>query len=373
MSGDNRRSRIRHIGSRVRGLTGDVREWLAGGPRTWVPTDEEIEFLRGTAASAGPVIRVRPRSDENEIVDGREVLPAFHVVQTDLLRRNQSPVHAFELWGVDGAVECSFVPGVPHMADRIEGQLSSRYRDADVTRDEKFFPLCKSDRHIAAVSLSLRRRDFYPIRRHDVEGFETDPFGPLITELLGSDGNDTTAVVQVVFKPAKGTWTTGGWFGPNVDDAAEYLRTADVKGWLSTYEVEPSKTERRAAEVVQSQRGSDAFQTELRVLVSGESEFAATNRVWEITRVFEQYFDSMIGQGFQTTLYRGSDIESVVGSALDRQLTGSEMLLTVDELAGLAHVPAASLTTPPLEWNDVTPYDRLPSDVESFDDIQRGE
>ncbi|WP_137284616.1 hypothetical protein [Halorussus salinisoli] len=359
--------RVRQVGSQVRETAGGVRQWLAGGPETWVPTEDEVEFLQGTADSAGSVIRVRPRSDENEIIDGREVLPAFHVVQTDLLKRNQSQTHAFELWGNDGAVECAYVPGEQHMADRVEGQLTSQYRDAEVTRSRPRLPVLESGQHIAAISLSLGRELFYPIRRHDVEGFEIDPFRPLITEILGPDtASQVDALVQVVFKPAKGNWTTGGWFGGNVADAAEYLRTPEVKGWLSTYEVDPSKTERRAAEVVQSQRGSDAFHTDIRVLVSAESRFAATNRVWEIARVFEQYFDSMIGQGFQITQHRGSDIEHAIESAVARQLMDAEMVLTVDELAGVAHIPAASLMTPPLDWTDMTPYDQLPSNAETF-------
>lgn len=342
----------------------NVLEWARGGPTTRVFSPEEIETLATRATTLEETVRVRPRG-HFEIADATQVWPALHHVETDWLGRNQSSTATFELWNDRGDVSCVFTSADSSVS--LHEQVRAQYRDAEVIAESAVCPL-EAGFATAVVSLPLRREELIPIRRYDVEGFEADPYGPLIAELVGADSVDI-ACVQVVAQPAKDSWVRGGWFGSDVETVAETLRSGELRDSLSgVYEVDASKADRKTANLVQAQHGMRAFHVDVRVVVQARSKALAVRHASSLARVFKRYFTSQIGQGFGQELLRGNELETTVEAVTQRDLTTHGYgLLTVPELAGVAHVPSMDTLTPPIDGQSVTPYDVVPDRAPSFE------
>lgn len=50
----------------------------------------------------------------------------------------------------------------------------------------------------------------------------------------------------------------------------------------------------------------------------------------------------------------------------DREWIDRRMIMTVDELAGVAHIPNAEIETPKIDWRYTQRGDRLPSDGSQY-------
>lgn len=348
----------------MREFVENVVEWARGGPTTRAFAPEEIETLAARATTLDETVRVRPRG-HFEITDATQVWPSLHHVVTDWLGRNRSSTVSFELWNDCGDVSCVFTSADSSVS--LHEQVRAQYRDAEVIAEPSVCPL-EAGLATAVVALPLHREVLLPIRRYDVEGFEADPYGPLIAELVGTDSVDI-ACVQVVAQSAKHSWTNGGWLGSDVETVAETLRSSELRDSIGgMYEVDASKAERQTANLVQAQRGMRAFHVDVRVVVQARSKTLAVQHACSIARVFKRYFTSQIGQGFGQELLRGDELETTVEAIAQRDLTTYGYgLLTVPELAGVAHVPSMDTLTPPVDGQSVTPYDVVPDRAPSFE------
>ena len=343
-------------------------EWLQGGPQTQLVTAELVEQLTAAAGSCGPVVQVRPRSDDYGVADAMRIWPTVHRIQTDWLRRNQSPPVSFEVWDDHGDLHCAVASPKRKIAE-LRQHIEATYREANVSEGAPAVPF-EAGSHVASVTLPLRRRSLLPIRRYDVEGFESDPYGPLLAAIAGTEDDHVEVVcVQVLAKPAKNSWVDGGLFGSDVGTVAEMLRSSSLReSTFGTYEVDASKVERQTANVVQAQRGLRAFHVDVRVVVQASNEFDAVRRASSVAHVFERYYTSQVGQGFERSVLRGSDIESMLEAVASRSMTAEGLgLLSVPELAGIGHVPGMTTLVSPTAEGEITPYDMVPEDAPSFE------
>jgi hypothetical protein len=345
-----------------------VVEWVKGGSQTHLVSAETVEELAVAAGPCGDVLDVRPRADDYGVVDAMQMWPAFHRVQTDLLRRNRSPPVSFEVWNDHGDLHCTI--GSPEWdLEELRQHIEATYREANVSVNEPGVPFAAGS-YVASVGLPLRRRSLLPIRRYDVEGFESDPYGPLLAAIAGNEDDSVEVVcVQAVAKPATHSWTAGGLFGSDVGTVAETLRSSSLReSTFGTYEVDASKVDRQTANVVQAQRGLRAFHVDLRVVVQASSESDAVRRASSIAQMFERYYTSQVGQGFERSVLRGSDIESMLKAVASRSVTAQGLgLLSVPELAGIGHVPGMTTLTSPTAGQEITPYDMVPEEAPSFE------
>jgi len=227
------------------------------------------------------------------------------------------------------------------------------------------FPPVNEEDYVAGAELSLRKHRYYPIHhRSDSEGFESDPYSEITSEMLSD--SETRVVVQVVFKPAPMSWTeSGGLFGgDSVDDVAESLRDGHVKGWWEPRIREASTKEKEAAKIVEQQRGAIAYHTNIRVMAISPDPDEAGARARGVSELFVKYYNSATEQGFKATPADPSGMESHVRRMFDRRYDDREMILTVDELASAAHIPNADIETPRIDWRHQQSGGRIPADAE---------
>jgi len=53
----------------------------------------------------------------------------------------------------------------------------------------------------------------------------------------------------------------------------------------------------------------------------------------------------------------------------DREWTDRRMIMTVDELAGVAHIPNNEIETPNIDWRYTQRGDRVPADTDQYEDV----
>ena len=126
--------------------------------------------------------------------------------------KNISQHHSFELWFDEEKLKFYMHAADESAANKFRRRVANSYSNTQVFRVEggDAFPQIHPDDYIAGAELDLNRHYYYPIRNHQGDGFERDPYGEVTSEMLSTP--ETRVVVQVVFRPAKNDWTEGEWW-----------------------------------------------------------------------------------------------------------------------------------------------------------------
>lgn len=305
----------------------------------------------------GTLLRIVPYKENEGITGAARLLQAIHDVQTEgwLRRKNVSDHHAWELWFDDGKIKFFLHTATPEAAEKYITRVESSYSDSNIfTVDNgRAFPPISHDDYVAAAELDLERHHFYPIRHFRAEGFEHDPYSEVTSEMLSTE--DSSVVVQVVFRPEPTDWANndGGGFlrrGVSVDDVAESIKQGQVVGWRDSRVRDPTKKDKDAAKIIEQQRGKYAFNVNLRVIATSPDKGEAEARCEGVAGMFTRYYNSQTEQGFEATPVSSARLREVIGDFHERAWDNRDTILTIDELAGAAHIPNEEIETPNIDW-----------------------
>jgi len=153
-------------------------------------------------------------------------------VTTNFRGKNTSDHHSFEVWFDEGKVKFFMHAATEAAADKFRRRVGNNYANSEVFPRRRWscLPVIDPDEYVAGAWLEMEL-PYYPIRHHNSDEWATDPYGEITSEMLSLD--DSTVVTQVVFRPAKQSWTDGDRFKHNsVDDLAHALRQGTSVGWL---------------------------------------------------------------------------------------------------------------------------------------------
>jgi hypothetical protein len=229
--------------------------------------DFEEPFVQPPESAPGILLRIRPFKENQGIVDGAGLLQSVHDVTTNFRGKNTSDHHSFEVWYDEGKIKFYMHAATEAAADKFRRRVGNNYANSEVFPVEggAAFPVIDPDEYVAGAWLEMEKLPYYPIRHHNSEGFETDPYGEITSEMLSLD--ESKVVTQVVFRPAKQSWTDGDRFKHNsVDDLAHALRQGTSVGWLNPRTRPASEKDKQAAKTIEQQRGQQAFHVNIRIL-----------------------------------------------------------------------------------------------------------
>jgi len=302
-----------------------------------------------------------------------ETIPSAQLGSFDL--RNESPTTAFEIWQTNGQIEFYFHTSTDRLANSLTNQIRDKYPGVQIDSQDQTLPQFERSDYIAGAHLELTRPFWFPIKAPgQPPGFNADPFGPLTSELLTTPSDHAVSetgttdscqvIVQVAFRPARRSWSKGGWFGTDCETKADSLRQGKVKGGLLREVMgrvkiqDPSKQVRKTADIVENQRGDRGFYTDIRVFVVSSEESLAQEQLEHICDRFDIYYNSVTEQGFDPAPCRSSELETFAKDVTSRsfslslrdQIRSSQTLLTLSELTGLVHLPNESINTPDVDW-----------------------
>ncbi len=350
-----------------------LKEAVYPSPRyeaTQLDFGETDAFVQRQADTPGTLLRIRPFKENEGIVDGAGVLQSVHDVTTDFRGKNTSDHHSFEVWFDRGKITFYMHAATEAAADKFRRRVGNNYANSEVFRVENgpAFPRIEADEYVAGAWLEMEKIPYYPIRHHNSEGFETDPYGEITSEMLSLE--ESTVVTQVVFRPAKQSWTDGDRFKHNsIDELAHALRKGTSVGWLNPRTRPASAKDKEAATTIEQQRGKQAFHVNIRVLAASSVRDEAEARARGVAGMFRKYYNAITEQGLDDTPVwhrkerkRAKQLRRFLQRMSDREWVDRHMIMTVDELAGVAHIPNLEIETPKIDWRYTQRGDRIPAD-----------
>jgi hypothetical protein len=315
-----------------------------------VSIDEEIR--QSATETTGTLLRIVPHKENEGIVSAAGLLQSIH--DGPRAKVSDPDPHTYELWFDEGKIKFFLHAATDRAAKNFTRHVESNYENTDVHPVEggRGFPSIESGEHVAAAELGLEKHHYYPIRHHNAEGFESDPYSEILTQMLSTD--ESRIVVQVAMRSAPKEWANGSSGllrpGDSVDDVAEGLRNGRVVGWLDSRIRDASKKDKKAAGIIEQQRGKYAFNTNIRILAISPDSVEATARCKGVAGMFIRYYNSATEQGFEGTPVAPDRIPAVVDDCHQRAWYDQEMVMTIDELAGVAHIPNKEINTPNVDW-----------------------
>jgi ribosomal protein L37AE/L43A len=356
----------------VRKLIDKIPPYPDGEDTPVYDTDTVEKAMRKTVPNVDrELLEVIPHMENDGIIDGREMLKVLHSARIEG-GVNVSDVHSFEVWFDRG--EFRFLLSTPseRARDRFERRISNIYTDSEIDPIEKgeAFPTLDAGMHRSAVYLDERRHTFLPIRHEAGDGFESvsDPYADVLGEMAALD--NSIVVLQIIFKPAPKEWTSNGPDGQSVEDVAQSLREGDVESlanpsaWMPFHELEerePSKKDKEAAKIVENQRGQRGFHTNIRVMAASPQQEEALERTRGVAEMFAKYYNTGTEQGLQEHPINETSISDQFTAMIERDWVDREVVLSVDELAGLAHIPNKEIEVPGIQWRQSQTGTETPS------------
>lgn len=327
--------------------------------------------------SPGVLLRIRPHKDNDGIEDGEQMLQALHEVRTDLLGRNRSPAHSFEVWFHESRLAFHLHAASRDAAEKFKRRFRNTYPNTDIheVAGGPTLPPIDADDYVAGAVVDTEAMPYYPIRSYEDEGFAQDPYGDILAEMVSDE--DTSVVTQVVFRSAKPDWTRGSLLGrDSVDEIAEAKRQGSSVGWLNPEIRDPSEKDREAARIIEQQRGEQGFHVNLRVLVASPDRQEARMRASGVASMFGKFYNSVTEQGLRSipvgaNLFVPSRraVRKHLKRVHERQWVDRDTIMTPAELAGLAHVPNDDVNMPAVDWSNMVAGSGVPADVPQREDV----
>lgn len=78
--------------------------------------------------------------------------------------------------------------------------------------------------------------------------------------------------------------------------------------------------------------------------------------------MFTRYYNTMTEQGFEDTPIPPEEFDEFIGQMHAREWNDREMILSVSELAGAAHIPNEEIETPKIDWRYTQRGGEVPAD-----------
>lgn len=264
-----------------------------------------------------------------DLVELQVILPPEFDVSKTLAEQfllslsNSSSVVAYEIVSNNGRVSAHWTCRNDD-ANHAEQQLIAHFPDALVVRSEESFAdrWNNGARYHLIVDFGLSQEFICPIRCF--RNFDSDPLTAIVGALSRLNGAEV-GILQILFQPTRLPWTQSivrsvtNWSGENFfADAPEMTSLARDK------------------------ISSPLYSVVLRVAVRAESQ----ERCWEIARgiggALARYANSPSNEFIPLSNDNLSDVDHQ-SDLLHRQSHRSGMLLNIEELVGLAHLPSASV------------------------------
>jgi len=335
----------------------------------------------------GALLEIQPYEDNPGIEAAANLLQSLHGVRI----RNSSNVssaHSFEVWydprtGGEAGFNFRLFAANPRAKERFQRKVEASYPNTGVEAIEEGHALPPIERghHVSAANLRLKKHTFHPIRHYSTsEGFpHGDPYGDVLREMLTIE--DSITVLQVVFKPASGQWYENGPDGRSIAQISDEIMEGDVESlsslssWWHYFadgelEVrEPQEKDKQAAKIVENQRGEQAFHANIRILTASHDPLEAMERAYGIGDIFSKYYNTPVEQGFNHIPVSPDRLPRIYREMVERYYNDGvdDMVLTTDELAGVAHIPDKSTSLPEMPFKKTQSGGQISSQVEAYE------
>lgn len=302
-----------------------------------------------------------PVKDFKDLISPMEQL--FSSLTTIIHQRNfvdwlfSTPAHiSFELSSVGGVIAFTIVCP-KRIQQLVERQVHSFFPHAELVLDIPPAVFSKESPVVAGVVLEQSKNFILPIKTYKY--LEADPLQSLTNVLTKLQ--EGTASIQLLIRPVSDHWRSQtnmaithvqdnkmhlvnrGKFGRTVGIIGEAIKPA--KPITEKRPLTPQQEETMKA--LQEKGSKTGFESIIRLIATGKDEAAADANLNTMIASFSQYYSPQ----FNSLKYRKIGAGKIAHDYLMRLFSGApKMILNVEELSSIYHLPTRVLETPGLKW-----------------------
>ena len=266
---------------------------------------------------------------------------------------------SFEIVGLPGEIRF-FVNCPRKVADLVEKQILGSYQEGDVTTVPDYNIFAENAR-VDFTTLELDEDSYFPVTTY--EDFTGDPLANILSPLSKMTEGEG-ALIQLIISPADSKWQKNG--GSFVKHAEESISDPEKKG---------SGVPQEKLEAIRKKISKPGFRTEIRIVTSAANDSLAKMHLDNIVSAFDQFTNPQINKFKKAKIKRPNEKDFVKDVLFRRTPYESEMILNVEELASIFHLPNKNVDTPNIQWllSREAPASKLVSaDIDSKDTIWIG-
>jgi hypothetical protein len=265
---------------------------------------------------------------------------------------------SFEIIGLPGEIRF-FVNCPRKVADLVEKQILGSYQEADVTMVPDY-NIFKEDNRVDFAALRLDEDTYFPITTY--EDFTGDPLSNILSP-LSKMAEGEGALVQVIVAPADSGWQKNG--SSFVKNAEDSMSDPDKKGGVPQDKLED----------VKKKISKTGFRTEIRIVTSAANDSLAKMHLDNIIGAFDQFNNPQTNKFKKVKLNKAQEKDFVKDVLFRRTPYKSNMILNVEELASIFHMPNKDVDTPNIQWllsREAPVANMVSMDIDSKDTIWIG-
>ncbi len=356
--------------------------------------EKALDEARLAVPEGGQLLEIRPyKESDRGMKDNIEMYRAFHN-RSKILKSNKwnengfstSPINSFEIW-YDGE-SLRFMVYIENDDDLRRGirHISSNFPSARIIFPSESYnpvplPNVETSKYMVGTEFGLKKHFYAPIRNPEGARDFHGQYRNILANMTNQE--DVTEVIQVLFRAAGKRWTSSRY-----TDAVEYAD--NISGRASGDSSRPLSRKMRYAERnIKSQIGQPGFYVTLRVLAFGDDKDALRQQRNDLSHAFNEYYREITGQTFKPMTRHGGQLQRLLEESAARKGRYMDwprgpkqyylrnetrtpvhfMVMTPEELAGLAHIPNEEhLETSAVNWVVLDSSNRLPSQAPKYEE-----
>jgi hypothetical protein len=315
------------------------------------------------------VLEIPKANDKSELA-AEQLFASLHGILRDKKElRLSSGIQehlSFEIASINGQIR--FYVWVPkNLQSFVEGQIYSQYPTVQIHKaDEDYTSHDRQHSVVYTNEIILNDSEFLPIKTF--QNFEVDPLAGVTGTLAKLESTGDEMWIQVLARPIADDWhkASDNWIssvkGGNPFNALFGGQGFSFRWFLTFFEAlwkppeegttaggEKVISERNKTRIAEAEKKATklGYQTKIRLAYLGENQANAKLQMQAIIGTFKQ-FNSTNLNGFKAgePSFKKEDLQAYKS----RTFTDRGMILNIEELASVFHLPHTNVETPNIVW-----------------------
>ncbi len=339
--------------------------------RNWSGVNQDQKRLHWLASQQYVLLMIQvPRNNDKTPLSAEQMFASLHGIYQAAAQFQDHL--SFEIVAHGNSIKF-YVYTPVHLRDFVEGQIYAQYPSVEIIKVEDYSrKIDLAQEHIVGCELEMTKPDVYPIKTF--VNFNVDPLSG-ITSTLASLGDDEQVWIEILLKPVDDSWQLRGTEmiksirepGPKQRSiighvasgmatiAGDVFRQATIPSTLKPAEAEEKKKEEKLPGAVESAlKGIEekitklGFATKIRIGVVTKDVYSAQSKMLGVVGAFKQFNTTNLN-GFAASQLMADDHEFWDKYA-SRSFEDKGLVLNIEELASLYHLPNMTVETPNIAW-----------------------
>ncbi|GEM_PF-285354 len=343
--------------------------------KVWQKMSKDRRRLTWMAGQQYTVLQIQvPRNNDKTPLSAEQMFASIHGIYQSMLEFQDHI--GFEIVAIEDSIQFYVFTPV-RLQDFIEGQIYAQYPTVEIVKVEDYTrSINLAEQHTVATELEMTKPDVYPIKTF--VNFNVDPLAG-ITSTLAKLQRGEQVWIQILARPVDDSWQTkgttliesmrrtgvttngsivGGVVGGLATIAVDTVREATSPGSIIPKEGEKKEKKVEAPKLsgpveaalkgVEEKITKLGFATKIRILAVANDVYSAQSKVSGVVGAFKQ---------FNTTNLNGFTAKQMVADSRElwdqyaaRSFEGNGLVLNIEELASVYHLPNITVETPNINW-----------------------